>query len=173
MGRKPTLPGPPVVTGIGAPPPPSNRPQPAAPISRAPAPAPAPARRSAPSGGAPAPPKKPQRPTPVRDELERPESVTITPDNDVSGQVIIDERAAEAQALRERRRKQRNSSNDNVRIVESFAGTRLISHVGPLRRMRSSFLLLFITALIALVIAGALAGIVAAVAIVVSHVAGG
>ena len=104
--------------------------------------------------------------------LDRPESVTITPDNDVSGQVIIDERAAEAQELRERRRKQRSGDN-SVRIVESFAGTRLISHVGPLKRMQSSFMLLLITALVALIIAGALAGIVGAVALVVSHMAGG
>lgn len=93
----------------------------------------------------------------------------VAPDNDIFGRVVIDDAEADARARRERRARPQS----DVRIIESFAGSRLMSHTGPLRRIRSTFLLILVTAFMAAMFAGIMAAIVGGIAIAISHASGG
>ncbi len=128
-------------------------------------------------GYAPPAPKAPRRwgrsepvgPTPpVAPEDRGPRRIVVNPDNDAAGRVVIDERAAEEQARQERRVR----PPKDVRIIESFSGSRLMSHTGPLRRIRSSFVLLLVTAFMAVLFAGILAAVVGGIAVAISHASG-
>jgi hypothetical protein len=161
---RPNLPGPPVSrdalvhrgglppawSGPGGPPPPSALRGPGdagPPPIRYPAPA-----RWEPSGG--------------------PDSRTvITPDDDTRGRTVIDEERAAAQARRDARR-WRDAPPDGVHFIETFHGPRLASRISPLRRIRSSFMLVVVAALLAVVCAALLAGVVGGLALAISHASG-
>ena len=97
--------------------------------------------------------------------------LVVTPDDDTRGRTVIDEERAAAQARRDARH-WRDVPPDGVHFIETFRGPRLASRISPLRRTRSSFLLVVYAVLLAVVCAALLAGIVGGIAIAITHASG-